>query len=355
MPAHAPPADDLPPAPVEPLAWVGDAATGELHLVDQTLLPAEERRLARRTADEVVADVRRLAVRGAPLLGLAGAYALVLAAREILAAAEGPDAFDAALAWAAERIATARPTAVNLAAAALGALHGTQAHAGAPARRLEALLGWAQALEARERAASAAIAREGAEWLRGRRSILTHCNAGALVAPALGTALAPLYALHHRGAPLFVWVDETRPLLQGARLTAYELGRAGVPHAVIGEGAAAGLMRQGRIDAAIVGADRICANGDVVNKVGTYGVALACRAHGIPFVVAAPRSTFDPRTPSGDAVTLEERRGDLAVYLRPGALPARSPTVEPAFDVTPAALVSRYLWGESAPDLPQAR
>lgn len=347
------PQDALPPPPVVALRWEGGAQDGALHVLDQTLLPGEERRLVRTRAEDVVADIRRLAIRGAPLLGMAGAYALVLAAREILVAAQGPDAFNAALAWAAERIATARPTAINLPAAVLGALAATEPAADEPVERLAGLLREAQALEERERRACEGIAREGARVLAGRRRILTHCNAGALVTPGLGTALAPLYALHHRGEQVFVWVDETRPLLQGLRLTAYELAKAGVPHAVIGEGAAFGLMREGRIDAAIVGADRICANGDVINKVGTYGVALGCRAHGLPFFVAAPPTTFDRATPSGASVTIEERRGDLGAYLRAGTLAAATATVEPAFDVTPSGLVTGILWGTDDPGLPR--
>lgn len=345
--------NDLPPPPVVALRWEGDPEDGALHVLDQTLLPGEERRLVRTRADEVVADIRRLAIRGAPLLGIAGAYALVLAARELLAVADGPDAFNAGLAWAAERLATARPTAINLSAAVLGALAATEPAADEPVERVARLLREARALEERERLASEAIAREGATALAGRRRILTHCNAGALVTPGLGTALAPLYALHHRGEQVFVWVDETRPLLQGLRLTAYELAKAGVPHAVISEGAAFGLMREGRIDAAIVGADRVCANGDVINKVGTYGVALACQAHRLPFFVAAPPTTFDRATSTGAAVTIEERRGDLGAYLKPGTLAASTATVEPAFDVTPAGLVTRILWGTDDPGLPR--
>jgi methylthioribose-1-phosphate isomerase len=332
---------DLPAPPVVPLAWRGDADHGTLALLDQTLLPARELVLERRSSAEVVDDIRRLAVRGAPLLGLAGAYGLVLAARESRDEGE--------LVAKAASLAGARPTAVNLARAVERALAGP--HDGAT------LLAFARDLEQEERAACEAIARHGAVALAGRRRVLTHCNAGALVTPGLGTALAPLYALHHRGAALHVWVDETRPLLQGLRLTAYELGKAGVPHAVLADGAAAGLMRRGLVDAAIVGADRICANGDVVNKVGTYGVALACRHHGVPFFVAAPRSTFDAATPTGAMVEIEERAGDGARYLAPGTTVATSPTEEPAFDVTPAALVDGFVTplGTFAPaDLPPA-
>jgi methylthioribose-1-phosphate isomerase len=340
---------DLPVPPVLPLAWQGDAEDGTLALLDQTLLPGRELVLLRRTTAEVVDDIRRLAVRGAPLLGLAGAYGLVLAAREARD--------DAQLRAKADSLARARPTAVNLARAVKGALADARVRSAPPPRRGAVLLEIARRLEAEERAACDAIARHGALALGGLRRVLTHCNAGALVTPGLGTALAPLYALHHRGARIHVWVDETRPLLQGLRLTAYELGKAGVPHAVLADGAAAGLMRRGLVDAAIVGADRVCANGDVVNKVGTYGVALACRHHGVPFFVAAPRSTFDAATPTGAEVEIEERVGDGTRYLAPGTAVADSPTTEPAFDVTPAALVSAFVTplGTFAPtELPPA-
>ncbi|MFM8980321.1 MAG: S-methyl-5-thioribose-1-phosphate isomerase [Planctomycetia bacterium] len=335
--------DPAPASPLAPLAWQGSWHDGHLELLDQTLLPAREQRLRRSTVAEVVHDIQRLCVRGAPLLGLAGAYGLVLAQREALdprPAATGTQALFTRLAADLER---ARPTAVNLPRAVRAACAATQHLAHDGAARAAALLAWAQALEAREREACAAIARHGVEALGPARRILTHCNAGALVTPGLGTALAPLYLLHARGERVEALADETRPLLQGLRLTAWELARAGIPCTVLAEGAAPGLMRQGRIEAAIVGADRICRNGDVVNKVGTYGVALACRAHGLPFLVAAPGSTFDAGTPEGRAVVIEERPGDGERYLLPGTRPAGVATCEPAFDVTPAALVTAYV------------
>ena len=336
--------DGLPPSPVLPLAWRGGWRDGALHLLDQTLLPAEERMRVLRTSAELVRDIQRLAVRGAPLLGLAGAYGLVLAMRESIEELEGGSrGLDARFALRAEALARARPTAVNLPRAVSEALAQPRCREGTPEQRAQALLEHAAALEARERIACESIARHGADLLGGRTRVLTHCNAGALVTPGLGTALAPLYLLHHRGLPVHVWVGETRPLLQGLRLTAYELSKAGVPFAVVADGAAADLMRRGEVDAAIVGADRVCRNGDVVNKVGTYAVALACRAHGLPFYVAAPLSTFDAATPSGDAVEIEQRPGDALRYLRPESCPASLPSREPAFDVTPAALVSALI------------
>jgi len=350
-------ADDAPASPLTPLAWQGGWRDGCLVLLDQALLPAHEQRLARNTSAQVVADIQRLAVRGAPLLGLAGAYGLVLAQREALAEGGSPAAQQAGFERRAAALAHARPTAVNLPRAVAAARDATHALAHDGAARAQALLAWAQALERQEREACAAIARHGAQALGSARRVLTHCNAGALVTPGWGTALAPLYLLHRRGEAVEAWADETRPLLQGLRLTAWELTRAGIPCTVVAEGAAPGLMRQGRIQAAIVGADRICRNGDVVNKVGTYGVALACRAHGLPFLVAAPRSTFDPAMASGEAVVIEERAGDGDRYLLPGTRPQGVATCEPAFDVTPAALVSAYITelGSHGPgDLPEA-
>ncbi|MHC5010548.1 MAG: S-methyl-5-thioribose-1-phosphate isomerase, partial [Planctomycetota bacterium] len=303
MPASEP-TRPLPDPPVRALAWEGDWRQGHLALLDQTRLPGEEVWQERTAAADVIADIRRLAVRGAPAIGVAAAFGLVLAARECLDAAPGAsdDDFLACLRAAADRMAKARPTAVNLGAAVVRLMGRVDATGAAKEAVPALLLEEARTLETYEREACDAIGRAGADWLRGRSRILTHCNAGALVTPGLGTALAPLYVLHAEREPLHVWVDETRPLLQGLRLTAYELGKAGIDHQVLVEGAASGLMRRGEVDAVIVGADRICRNGDVVNKVGTYGLAVAARHHGVPFLVAAPLTTIDPDTSDGDAV-----------------------------------------------------
>jgi len=328
-------ASPTPEPPVRALAWEGDAANGGLGILDQTRLPLEEVVNVRRDVVQVEEDIRRLAVRGAPALGVAAAYGLVLAAR-----ATPPEDFAAGLARRAASLAAVRPTAVNLRFAVERSLAAWRA-AGSPVDGApELLLETARSLEAYEADACAAIGRLGADRLEGCDHVLTHCNAGALVTPGLGTALAPLYVRHARGRPLHVWVDETRPLLQGLRLTAYELGRAGISHAVVGEGAAWTLFRQGRVDAVITGADRVCLNGDVVNKVGTWPLAVACREHKVPFLVAAPLTTLDPATDRGADVAIEERPGDLLRYLREGTAPPALPTFEPAFDVTPAGLVT---------------
>lgn len=332
----------VPDPPVTPLRWTGGWRDGVLRLLDQTRLPRDETWREHGEAEGVVEDIRRLAVRGAPAIGIAGAYALALAARRLVASVptlSRPD-FLERLRVQARPIAEARPTAVNLPAAVARHLRLAEEAPGAPEQVAEALAAAARGLDAYERTACAAIGRHGAAWLHGRRRFLTHCNAGALVTTGLGTALAPLYVLHASGEEVHVYADESRPLLQGLRLTAWELDRAGIPHHVLADGAAAGLLRSGAVDAVIVGADRICANGDVVNKVGTYGVALAARAHGVPFVVAAPLSTLDADTPAGADVPIEQRPADQRAYLQAAALPSSLPAWAPAFDVTPADLVS---------------
>lgn len=332
----------VPEPAVRPLTWRGGWRDGSLRILDQTRLPRHETEVEHTRAQGVVDDIRRLAVRGAPVIGVAGAYSLVLAARELIEAHPActrPD-FLGRLREAARVVGAARPTAVNLPAAVERSLAAAQACPGSPEQIADALLEAARRLDGYEREACAAIGRAGAAWLRGRQRFLTHCNAGALVTTGIGTALAPIYVLHAAGEPVHVWVGETRPLFQGLRLTAYELGKAGVAHAVVSDGTSAGLMRQGRVDAVIVGADRVCRNGDVVNKVGTYALAGAARRHGLPFVVAAPLSTLDGATPTGDEVPIEDRPGDLDLYLDPALRDSHGPVHAPAFDVTPAGLVS---------------
>ena len=278
-----------------------------LRAIDQTVLPSEERELVLRSAAEVADAIRRLAIRGAPLIGVAAAYGAAL---------------DGASPEACEILKAARPTAVNLA----WAVDRVRAAADPVAE--------ARAIEAQEEAASDAIAAHGADLLADARRIMTHCNTGALAAPGRGTALAVIAELHDRGRLERVFATETRPLRQGARLTVYELRGLGIPHDLIVDSAAAGLIASGEVDAVIVGCDRVAANGDVANKVGTYGLALAANAAGIPFVVAGPSSTIDRDCPSGEQITIEERDpGEL------GAAPG-TPCRNPAFDITPAHLVT---------------
>lgn len=303
-------------------------------VVDQTRLPDELVLLEIRSVRELVDAVRRLSVRGAPALGAAGALGVALAYDE--ARRERWDS--ARLDEEIERLRAARPTAVNLGWGVGRMLR--VAHEGA-----DALAAAARALLEEESEACHAIGERGADLLadlvRGRMRLHTHCNAGALACVEWGTALGVVRSLHRRGRVRHVLVGETRPLLQGARLTAWELGHDGIPYEVVVDAAGPGLIARGEVDAVVVGADRIAVNGDVVNKVGTYPLALAASRSGVPFVVAAPESTLDPDATCGTAVAIEERaETEVTVWrgsrLTPGAARARNP----AFDVTPAELVT---------------
>jgi methylthioribose-1-phosphate isomerase len=307
------------------LRWDGR----RLQILDQTLLPASERWLELDGADDTAAAIARLAVRGAPNIGIAAAYGLAM---------EAAHGDEVVLAAAADRLRRARPTAVNLGWAIDRVL--AAALAAPPAERELAARTEAEAINAAEDAASAAIAARGADLLAGARRILTHCNAGALACGGTGSALAIVIELARRGE-IAVLACETRPLLQGARLTIWELRRLGIAHELLVDGAAAGLMRRGEVDAVVVGCDRVAANGDVANKVGTYAHALAARAAGIPFVVAGPTSTIDASISSGDEVVIEERPADEVRHAGGALLTAGdTPCRNPAFDVTPAELVT---------------
>jgi methylthioribose-1-phosphate isomerase len=315
-------------APASVVALRFDGAA--LWAIDQTELPWRERELELRTAEDVAKAIRRLAIRGAPLIGVAGAYGVVVELSR--------DPSAEALDRAREILRDARPTAVNL-RVAVDRVHEAASSAGADRRA--AALGEARAIEAEEEAASDAIAVYGADLLAAARRILTHCNTGALAAPGRGTALAVVAEKAQRGTLDSVLATESRPLLQGARLTTYELSRLKIPHELIVDSAAAGLIAGGAVDAVIVGCDRVAANGDVANKVGTYGLALAARAAEIPFVVAGPTSTVDLATPTGLQITIEERDPDEVRAVAGQLLTlAGTPCRNPAFDVTPSALIS---------------
>jgi len=301
---------------------------GALRAIDQTELPWREHELELRTAEEVAGAIRRLAIRGAPLIGVAAAYGIAV---EL---AVSPDNLDRACAVLRD----ARPTAVNLSYAVDRVARAVRAAAIDPHA---AALAEARAIEAEEEAASDAIANHGADVLAGAGRILTHCNTGALAAPGRGTALAVIAELHDRGSLQHVLATESRPLLQGARLTAYELAKLGIPYELIVDSAAAGLIAAGAVGAVIVGCDRVAANGDVANKVGTYGLALAARAADIPFVVAGPTSTIDQATPTGADIVIEERDpGEVRAAAGHPITLEGAPCRNPAFDVTPASLVT---------------
>ncbi|MET7394637.1 S-methyl-5-thioribose-1-phosphate isomerase [Dactylosporangium sp. NPDC005572] len=301
--------------------WIDDAVV----IVDQTRLPGETVHLRLTTVEALVDAIQRLAVRGAPALGVAGAFGVALAARQY------PDPAD--LRRAVDLVAQARPTAVNLARGA----H----RAASLLPSFDAVLNEAMKLRDEEITSSAEMARRGAdlvlELCGPAPRLLTHCNTGGLATVVEGTALAVVFELHRRGALAGVIASETRPLLQGARLTTWELARSGVPHRLAVDSAGPFLMARGEVDAVILGADRICANGDVVNKVGSYAHALGARAAGIPFICVAPETTVDPDTPSGDRVEIEDRG---AAEVAGATAPPGTAAVNPAFDVTPAALVT---------------
>jgi S-methyl-5-thioribose-1-phosphate isomerase len=306
------------------VAWADAAVV----IIDQTALPGTERLLRLTTVREVIDAVQRLAVRGAPAIGVAGAFGVALAAR-------GPAGSFAA---AVEALRIARPTAVNLARAVDRAASQFPAGPGA-------VLAEAERIAAEEVASSDAMARLGAalviELCGDRARLLTHCNTGALATVTGGTALAVVFALHATGRLGGVVASETRPLLQGARLTAWELGRAGVPFRLAADGAGPFLMARGEIDAVILGADRVCANGDVVNKIGTYSHALGAARAGIPFLVVAPESTVDPDTATGADVVIEDRDpAEVTGFGGIAVAPAGTPVANPAFDVTPHDLVT---------------
>ena len=313
--------------------WVG-AQAGHLELLDQTLLPHEERVLTITTLAPLIDAILRLAVRGAPAIGVAAGYGMVLGMRDA-GCADGA-AFASALPKVAATLIAARPTAVNLPWAV--------ARLQARGRReptLAALLAEARAIQVEDADLCRRIGQAGAGLVRDGMTVLTHCNAGRLATAGDGTALALLYEAQRRGTRFRVLADETRPLLQGARLTAYELTAAGIEVAVIPDAAAAGLIARGEVQLVLVGADRIARNGDFANKVGTYGVALAARAHGIGCYVAAPFSTIDVSTPDGASIPIEERSKDEVWSVagqRIAALGAGARN--PAFDVTPASLVT---------------
>ena len=304
-----------------------------LWAIDQTALPWEERQLELRTAADVAAAIRRLAIRGAPLIGVAAAYGIVLELAR--------DSSLETLEQACALLRNARPTAVNLAWAVDRMHEAIRTDGESGGDLISTALAEARRIDAEEEAASNAIAAHGADLLAGAARILTHCNTGALAAPGRGTALAVIAELADRGRLRHVLATESRPLLQGARLTAYELARLNIPYELIVDSAAAGLIAGDAVDAVIVGCDRVAANGDVANKVGTYGLALAAHAAAIPFVVAGPTSTIDLATLTGREITIEDRDPD-EVRMAAGqhlTLP-ETRCRNPAFDVTPAKLIT---------------
>lgn len=323
------------------LAWIGQLP-GTLRLLDQTLLPNEIREIECRSVEQVWEAIRLLRVRGAPAIGCAAAYGIVLGVQDVR---DNSDSRMKRLETVANHLATSRPTAVNLFWAidrmkSAAIRHQTLSLSEWLAR----LLVEAQTIEQEDRDMCAAIGRHGATLMPDHGAVLTHCNAGSLATAGDGTALSVFYAAVAAGKQLTVYADETRPLLQGARLTAWELRQRNIPVTVICDSMAAVAIRDRQIKAIVVGADRIAANGDTANKIGTYGLAVQARYHGVPFYVAAPTSTFDFSTGSGDDIPIEERQSEeIATWFGSRTVPIGASVWNPAFDVTPAELVSAII------------
>ncbi|MDP9341696.1 MAG: S-methyl-5-thioribose-1-phosphate isomerase [Actinomycetota bacterium] len=319
---------------MKPVEW----DDGVVRILDQTRLPEEEVYLACRSPHDVAEAIRTLAVRGAPALGVAAAMGVALAAHR--SEARGPRGLVHELEREAGRLVATRPTAVNIAWAVGRVLAAVRARGSIDEIRRTAL-DESLRIALEDEQACLAMGALGAELVPPGANVLTHCNTGMLCTLGTGTALGVVYAAHEAGKRVHVWVDETRPVLQGARLTAWELQRMGVPMTLIADTAPGHLMAQGRVDLVIVGADRIAANGDVANKIGTYQLAVLASHHGVPFYVAAPTSSIDLSTPSGRDIRIEER-DPLEVTAPRGVrfAPEGTPAANPAFDVTPARLVS---------------
>jgi methylthioribose-1-phosphate isomerase len=330
--------------PIRAVRWSDDGAG--VRIIDQRFLPERVVERDLRVLDDICDAIRTLAVRGAPAIGIAAAIGLVVVAAES-ERLPVPD-FVRHLRSTADAIRATRPTAVNLPAALSRVLARARAAAATESRDVAAIIAAmraeATAILEQDREMCRRIGEHGLAVVHDGARILTHCNAGALATGGIGTALAPVYLAADRGRKVSVLVGETRPLLQGSRLTAWELTRAGIPVTVLADNMAASLMRAGAVDLCLVGADRIAANGDVVNKVGTYALAVAARHHAIPFYVAAPSTTIDPATPSGDDIVIEHRPSD---ELRRGfgvvTVPPEACIHNPAFDVTPAALITAII------------
>jgi methylthioribose-1-phosphate isomerase len=326
---------------VQAVRWSNDG-TG-VRIIDQRYLPERVVERELRSVDDVCDAIATLAVRGAPAIGVAGAMGLV--ASLVPHAGEPADRLLTLAANYGARIRAARPTAVNLPWAIDRVLASAQsAERGDGSALLERLRAEATAILEEDHAMCRRIGEHGRRLIPDGARVLTHCNAGALATAGIGTALAPIYVAALEGRRVEVFAGETRPLLQGSRLTAWELARAGIPVTVLADDAAAALMRAGAIDLCIVGADRIAANGDVANKIGTYGVAILAKEHGIPFYVAAPISTVDLQTPDGSKIPIEERNDKEVTHIGGSRLTPEGARIRnPAFDVTPHKYVTAII------------
>jgi methylthioribose-1-phosphate isomerase len=324
---------------IEPIQWENDS----LILLDQTLLPTETKFLELTTVEEVWEAIRVLRVRGAPVIGLAAAFGMYLGVRNKTESSYEP--FLTHAKKVGEYLNSSRPTAVNLRWAVERILALIQKHAQTPvAEIIGKVLDECLHMIEEDHEVCLAIGKYGLEVLKNGTTVLTHCNAGGLVTAKYGTALAPVYAAHQKGMKVAVFADETRPLLQGARLTAFELQRAGVPVTVICDNMAATVMAQKKVDLVIVGADRVTRSGDFANKIGTYGVAILAKEHGIPFYCAAPRSSFDLTLESGSQIPIEERKAEeITNGFGKQTAPTGVDVFNPAFDVTPHRYVTAFI------------
>ena len=324
----------------ETMRWVGDTS-GHLVMIDQTLLPESLKEIECRDIETVWEAIKMLRVRGAPAIGIAAAYGFVIGLQKADSAESAIELGDKA----AEYLETSRPTAVNL----FWALNRMKKICHTLSDKTEAeikdrMLAEAKAIHEEDREMCHAIGRHGAALLTEVDGVLTHCNAGGLATAEYGTALSVFFTAQDQGHPLHVFVDETRPLLQGARLTAWELMQRGIEATLICDSMAAQVMKEGKVQAVVTGADRIAANGDAANKIGTYSIAILARAHGIPFYIAAPSSTFDLSLDSGDEIPIEERTSEEITHgFGRQTAPSGVNVYNPAFDVTPANYIEAII------------
>ena len=339
--------------PVATVDWEG-GVDGRMTIVDQTLLPNEFKIIPLTTVEDAWEAIKVLRVRGAPAIGVAAAFATVLGVRG--SAAKDFAGFRADLEKATDYLASSRPTAVNLfwALDRMKRVADESADLGVGELKRR-LLAEARVILDEDKATCRAIGRNGAPLIEDGDGVLTHCNAGGLATADYGTALAVMFAAHERGTKFHVYADETRPLLQGARLTTWELMRAGIPVTLICDNMAAQVMKERRVQKIVVGADRIAANGDAANKIGTYGVAVAAHFHGIPFYVAAPVSTFDLTLESGAGIPIEERDpAEITEGFGRRTAPEGCPAYCPAFDVTPHELITGIITERGIIERPDA-
>jgi methylthioribose-1-phosphate isomerase len=326
---------------IQAISW---SPSGAVRIIDQRALPEAEITRDLESVESVAEAIRQLQVRGAPLIGIAAAMGLVADMRDHRAAPRAQ--FLKRLRERSALVGAARPTAVNLrwALERMVRVADTTPGDGGGADLWERLRVEATAIWEEDRAMCRRIGEHGLTILADGANVLTHCNTGALATGGIGTALAPIYLAHEQGRRVHVFVDETRPLLQGSRLTAWELMHAGISCTLITDAAAATLMRQAKVDLVLVGADRICANGDFANKIGTYGLAVLARHHGVPFYSAAPWSTVDVTLAEGDLIPIEQRAAaEVTVMAGRPIAPEGTAALNPAFDVTPARYVTGFI------------